>query len=108
VYLEDKSEPTLDAACRVDLSCSKEYAKLSGAEEVCTKAVESLARYDFEWTERWFNRFPGARLLNERRILIGGEAIRFQNGFGAFGKYKYTCEWDLDSKILIEVKAELL
>lgn len=66
--------------------------------QICAPEVEKLAKYDFEWTGGWtapkFPQYVGK--VKEAYVLtITGDAIKFQNGFGAFRKTTYYCDYNL-------------
>lgn len=83
----------------------------------CEEHIEQLAKYDFEWTQGWgkpiFSQwiahdpenpsymFPP---ITESTILVySGDKIKFQNGFGVFQHYTYTCHYHPDSKTVRKV-----
>ena len=87
----------------------------------CEERIEQLAKYDFEWTQGWgkpifsqwiahdpenpqqFQLFPP---ITESTILVySGDKIKFQNGFGVFQHYTYTCHYHPDSKTVRKVTA---
>jgi hypothetical protein len=93
--------------CRSDLSCwgEKHSVKASFA---CRKEVERLAKYDFEWTDGWtglkFTRYRWKNLQNSVVSYIG-DAIKFQNGFGAFQNHIYVCDFDTNSGLVVDASA---
>lgn len=65
---------------------------------ICAPEVEKLARYDFEWTGGWTTpKFPNyiGKVKKPYVLTITGDAINFQNGFGAFQKTTYYCDYNL-------------
>ena len=93
---------------------------LIAAENRCDEHIEQLAQYDFEWTTRFADRrifsgwigqdpenpsqmFPP---ITESTILIyTGDKIRFQNRYGAFRHYTYTCHYHPESETALKVSA---
>jgi len=64
----------------------------------CPKAIESLANYDFEWTDGWTDtKFkPRALKTNKSHIVrFYGDNLRMQNGFGAWSNVIYSCDVDV-------------
>lgn len=73
----------------------------------CKKGVERLAKYQFEWTDGWLEtkftrRAPGK---SPKSVIYIGDAIKLQNGFGAWQQYLYACEFDTSAKKVIDVSA---
>lgn len=65
---------------------------------LCTRLIELSARYDYDWNAGLLgNRFPVKR-WDGRRIVFAGNAIRFQNGFGAWQQMSYRCDYDTRTK----------
>jgi hypothetical protein len=65
---------------------------------ICAPEVEKLAKYDFEWTGGWTaQNFPNyvGKVKKPYVLTITGDAIKFQNGFGAFRKTTYYCDYNL-------------
>ena len=76
----------------------------------CEDHIEQLAKYDFEWTTRWgeriFSWYTWSDLGTDgATIKYMGDKIRFQNGFGAFSHYTYTCHYDTEEETIIHVSA---
>ena len=68
------------------------------ASSACRSLVESLAKYDYEWTDGWLDsKFPS--YITETKapyvLTVAGDKIKFQNGFGAWRKQKYRCDYDV-------------
>lgn len=91
-----------------DQSCNGEKF-VSDADVYCASSIERLAKYDHEWTDGWlsmkFSKFVWADKEN-RVMRYFGDKIKFQNGFGAWQPYSYYCDYDLDSKQVVDVGAE--
>lgn len=96
-----------EEACKTDAVCMGRKVG-HDAEGPCKRAVEALARYEFKWTngfgERRFTRFAWAD--DEHRLLLfQGDAIQFQNGFGAYQHHVYECVFDPASKRVVTAEA---
>ncbi len=64
----------------------------------CKRAVQSLARYDYEWTDGWLDmKFPSflSEVKEPFTVTFTGDRIKFQNGFGAWQKKQYYCDYDV-------------
>ena len=65
---------------------------------ICAPEVEKLAKYDFEWIGGWTApKFPNyvGKVKKPYVLTIAGDSIKFQNGFGAYKKTKYYCDYNL-------------
>jgi len=91
--------------CRLDVNC---WADKFSAEATiaCGDMIERAAKYDFEWTNGWLTpRFPkhGWKDQEAGVIIYAGDEIKLQNGFGAWARYTYGCEFDTRSLQAINV-----
>lgn len=67
---------------------------------VCIDPIERLARFGARWTTdppsfpffEWLGARPG---FTERRAIVRGDSIEFQNGFGAWMRHRYSCTIDV-------------
>lgn len=96
-----------EEACKEDAVCMG--GKFSrDAEGPCGRAVESLAKFDYKWTngfgERKFTHFGWAH-KEAGLLLFQGDSIQFQNGFGAFEHHIYECVFDPDNKRVVTAEA---
>lgn len=81
--------------CAEDLQCWGER-NIARATPACTAAVINLAKWDHQWTDgigkprfsRW------GRGTGHRTLIYTGEQLRLQNGFGAWQRVRYACEFD--------------
>lgn len=84
-------------ACMGDLKCWA-VRHMTKANLACTPLIESLARFDHEWTTglagptkfahyEWTDH-PG------RELSYWGREVKFQNGFGAWQRMTYWCNYD--------------
>lgn len=96
-----------EAACRKDLECAgNKYGISAGV--YCKKPVERLAKYTARWTDGTFDmKFSHFRWLNQEQGLITfiGDKIEFQNGFGAFQKHIYECDFNPVNNQVLDVRA---
>jgi hypothetical protein len=101
-------EPQIsDAECMRDLQCWGDRNGIR-AGYPCRRAVERLANYSHEWTDGWLgSKFPRFRWHDRAagQLTFIGDSIRFQNGFGAWENYKYTCDYDPRTDMVLDVSA---
>ena len=98
-----------EAACRDDINCwgerHWEYASV-----YCGPLIENLAAYQHEWTDGGYtpDRFRRATWADKKagRLIYSGNAIRFQNAFGAWRRTSYACEYDPASETAVRVLAQ--
>ena len=70
----------------------------------CQRAVEQLAKYSFEWTDGWSEmKFPGylTRTSGDYVVVLTGDKVKFQNGFGAWQNQKYGCAYNAKTKKVV-------
>ena len=73
----------------------KEY--FGAAEWDCAKAVEKEAKWDFEWLDGMFTfKFDRYKTTVETPgvLVVLGDKLKFQNGFGAWTRMNYSCHYD--------------
>mgnify|MGYP000671532484 CR=1 FL=1 len=71
----------------------------------CLNSIERKAKYDFKWTNGWglkFNAFIW-KDSGKKVIVMLGDEIKFQNGFGAMEIHNYRCDIDIASGKLVGV-----
>jgi hypothetical protein len=93
-----------DEACIADVSC---WAKrhLQEASRVCSTAIEQQARFDYRWEAMRPDRFTSAIMHNNgQQISFIGNALKLQNGFGAWLPYSYNCRYDIGTKAVVAVE----
>ncbi len=102
---EDKAKAEAEAkaeeeACRKEIECWGEKAH-TVATFACSRLVERLAKFDFEWTDGWtepkFSHFRW-RDIEAGMVTVIGDKIKMQNGFGAWSHMIYECDIDPVSK----------
>ena len=96
-----------EAACRADAQCWGER-HMTAAGIACALPIERLAAYDFDWNVgmgsprflRWMvtDRDKGT-------LVYLGDAIRLQNGFGAWVPHTYRCVYEPTTDTAVEVSA---
>lgn len=86
-------------ACRKDVVCSGKKFQIT-AEIRCSIAVEQLAKYDFRWTDTGYEtKFDRVLWIREPYVIgYRGDKIQFQNGFGAWVRHNYLCEFDTSTE----------
>jgi hypothetical protein len=85
-----------DATCRKDLQCWGDKYSISVGVS-CKDSVVKLASYTARWTDGTFEaKFSHFRWLNKEQgtLTFIGDKIEFQNGFGAYQKHIYECDFD--------------
>lgn len=97
-----------DAICKKDLQCwGDKYNIAAGV--YCKDQVARLAKYTARWTDGTFEpKFSRFRWLNKEKgtMTYIGDKIEFQNGFGAFQKHIYECDFNPVNNQIISVRAE--
>jgi hypothetical protein len=94
--------------CAADLKCIAEK-NISYASVRCNGQIERLAKNDFQWTDRWyerkFDRYH-AKKDDNSVITYAGDKIKFQNGFGAWIWHMYFCDYDVKNDRVLDVRAQ--
>lgn len=104
--LSAKTDPPADS-CSRDLRCWGDKNQFIATRR-CRVAVENRAKYQFRWDDSWLEeKFPRFRWGNRERgtVIYVGDLISMQNGFGAWQRMRYACEFDpkLEAAIDVEV-----
>jgi hypothetical protein len=87
------------------------------ASRECRRAIEPKARYDFRWTDgllesklpraRWSTRHDIVQRFGPKRVIeYQGNALQLQNGFGAWARVTYECDFDPVTERLIDARLE--
>ncbi|WP_310606953.1 hypothetical protein [Buttiauxella brennerae] len=86
-----------DGACYFDLYILKAIGP-------CQRAVESAAKYEYEWTDGAFDLiFSDYRLKSkERQLVFIGDKVKFTNGFNAKVNMVYSCTFDFKTKSIVD------
>lgn len=96
-----------DATCRKDLQCWGDRQSIGGGIR-CKNPVEKLAKFSSRWTDGTFEtKFSHFRWLDQNKgtLTLIGDKIEFQNGFGAFQKHIYECDYDPINEQVLSVRA---
>jgi hypothetical protein len=95
-----------EAACKSDLSCWAEKHFFS-ASASCHRMVEKMAKWDVEWTDGLidpkFSHYRWRDIGNGVVTYIGDKA-KFQNGFGAWQRVVYECDYQPASEQVLDVR----
>jgi len=93
-----------DQKCILDVSCwAKRY--ILDASRVCSDAIERQARFDHRWQASRPDRFTTAIVHdNGAEISYLGDELQLQNGFGAWLPASYSCRYDIESKVAVDVQ----
>ena len=97
---EDDREAAEDIICRQDLQCWGDKNALA-ATFACEPLIESMARYDYKWTDGWLGvKLERFRWNNraEGSLSYTGDEIQFQNGFGAWLRMTYWCHYNPETR----------
>lgn len=94
--------------CRKSAAC---FAKGIDVEMAgpCQRAVERLAKHDFQWTDGWTEpKFSAVKWIDQKAGVVGllGDKIKMQNGFGAWTHMVYVCEVDVQRKAVVTAGAQ--
>ncbi|HEK4030063.1 zinc ribbon domain-containing protein [Pseudomonas aeruginosa] len=95
-----------DATCKKDLQCWGDKFNVS-AGVYCKEPVTRLAKYTARWTDGMLEpKFSHFRWLDKSQgtITYIGDKIEFQNGFGAFQKHIYECDFDPARTQVLDVR----
>ncbi len=104
--LTEKEQTRSDeVACRADLQCWGDKHSLR-ATRPCQLVIEQLARYDYEWTDGWGSKFKKMAWKDRKAGILTyfGSEIKFQNGFGAWQKMSYACDYDTNTEKVLDVR----
>ncbi|MEG0149272.1 hypothetical protein FSY45_08795 [Comamonas sp. Z1] len=105
---KDAAQAIAEEACRKDISCIGDRKSYS-AGRLCKPYIQSLAKYDIEWTDGLFDmKFDRFRWKNNSKKIITfiGDKVKFQNGFGAWSNMVYFCDIDIESNAVTGVSAQ--
>ncbi|WAP69317.1 zinc ribbon domain-containing protein [Jiella pelagia] len=107
----DESERDAEAAeavaCRDDIQCWEDKKEFAAA-IACQPRIEGLAKYDFKWTDGFFEpKFSKFAWNSKKKGIVAywGDTIQFQNGLGAWQKHSYKCIYDSRLDVALEATA---
>lgn len=105
--IESMSSEDLD--CMRNLKCWAER-HVSTIEGQCKRMIERYAKNQAEWVSGFLeNMFTHYLWANENGGVIRyiGDKVKFQNGFGAWTRYRYSCDYDpFNSTLLVSALEE--
>ena len=87
-------------ACRKNLKCWGNK-HITDAKLQCKPLIESLAKYNVEWTSGLFGlQFHQIGWNNKEAgtLTYGGNTVRFQNALGAWQNMNYNCVYNPNTK----------
>ncbi len=89
--------------CRADIDCIG-YKKIFDAGFSCGNIIEQFAKYDVEWGSGYkFNRYLWKN-KEQGIVTYSGNNVKFQNGFGAWQKKSYQCDFNVDIDRVVDVR----
>lgn len=97
--IENTTRPALVNGCNSeDVKCFADKAR-ADALIPCKHSIESRARYDYEWTDSLFGKplfeFDYMWGIPPNVVVYYGDAMRAQNGFGAWKEMYYQCWYNV-------------
>jgi hypothetical protein len=75
----------------------------------CKKAVEKLAKYDYEWTDGFTEMKFGqyvTQVPEDYVVTIAGDKIKLQNVFGAWQHKEYYCDYDVKNQKVLRARVK--
>jgi hypothetical protein len=76
------------------------YKGIVGAKAACQIQAEKLAEWvtpQWEWS-KFGTFFKGTSCVTEGIVRLVDDKVKFQNGFGAYGRVEVACHFDLKTK----------
>lgn len=101
------TQPT-DSQCMKDINCWFEHT-MPAASYPCQEAIEKQAKYEVKWDDSFMSlAFTQAAWSNQEEgvIVLMGDKVKFQNGYGAFQNMRYTCTWSPATETVLDVAVE--
>jgi len=71
----------------------------------CSIKIPKLAKYDYEWTDGFLEvKFPyyKKQVSSQGVLTVLGNKIKFQNGFGAWMRMEYWCDYDTVNRVVVD------
>ncbi|MBD8554878.1 hypothetical protein IFT84_10115 [Rhizobium sp. CFBP 8762] len=103
--LAEEAVRAKEAACLADPQCAFDELSIQISVD-CRLAIEKLPKWDFEWTDSWTEpKFlpAGWAKKDQKTLLLMGQALKLQNGFGAWKRVSYFCAYNLVSRKVVDV-----
>lgn len=105
---EDADASAAAAECQRDAQCW--FDKYQTAASVyCRDVIGAQANYDVEWLDSWKQPMFTHSKWTDREgglMMFAGDAVKFQNGFGAWQRMTYVCEFDALNNVVVSAQAE--
>lgn len=90
-----------ELTCDGDVTCAGSRAQWR-AEQACLPLIEAQAQYEVRWVGeklplgRWSERYDILKSHGPERVIqYEGSGALFQNGFGAWNRLRYECDFDV-------------
>ena len=109
-------EKFAEATCTGDIQCaaSKHWVE---AATTCQIELEKMAKFDFRWTtgfgeaklsgNKWSTRPSNLDKYGPKRIIeYRGNDLQLQNGFGAYRRVRYECDFDPIEERLVAIRID--
>ena len=107
---KDTQQSTVDSEeeqCKQDLQCWGSRNSTT-ASVYCPDYIERLAKYDARWTDGVFeSKFSHFSWNDKAKGIVNyfGDKVQFQNGFGAWQTYTYSCTVDTINRKVLDFSA---
>lgn len=74
----------------------------------CKQALQGMARWDFEWTDGITRPVFDSMRFDEAAGIytLAGTQLKLQNGFGAWRRVRYTCDFGRASQTVLNARIE--
>jgi len=111
---QQQAQELARVTCDGDIQCAGSRSQgMAGLK--CAPEIEKLAKYDVRWTDgitepkmpnaRWSERSDIVKRFGEQRIIeFHGDKIQMQNGFGAYRRVDYECDFDPLNDAVVAVR----
>ena len=96
---EKRAEKRAELACKKDLQCWGEKNQVDALVD-CRPEIERQSEYSARWTADGLGTFKRWNWEGSEHHTIAyiGDAVEFQNVFGAYANYWYVCEYNTKTK----------
>lgn len=80
----------------------------SEGEAECKRTIESMARYDYDWTTGFMESpfHTQSDISAENTVTRWGNKIKFQNAYGAWRHGSYWCIYDVARKQVVDADVQ--
>jgi hypothetical protein len=76
----------------------------TGAQLACKRAIEGLAKWDYDWVGPLGLPNFYAPSDSGTTLLIEGDSLKLQNGFGAWQRHSFQCTYDKISRTITDAR----